>query len=39
MWFGDVTDDMGLHSVSDFDAMLQHSFVTMASGGNVNFPE
>ena len=33
MWFGDVTDDMGLHSVSDFYAILQYSFthVTMVA--------
>ena len=32
---------MGLHSVGDFYAMLQYGFscVTMASGGDVNFPE
>ena len=40
MWFCD-DNDMGLHSVSDFYAMLQHSFtrVTIASDGDVNFPE
>ena len=26
MWFCDVTDDMGIHSVSDFYAMFQFSF-------------
>ena len=32
---------MGLHSVSDLYAMLQYSLthVTMASGGDVNFPK
>ena len=41
MWFCDVTDDMGLHSVSDFYAMLQYSFTctAMASDGDVSFPE
>ena len=41
MWFCDVNDDMGLHSISDFYAMLQYSFtrVTIASDGDVNFPE
>ena len=39
--FCDVTDDMDLHSISDFYAMLQYSFtrVTMTSGDDVNFPE
>ena len=37
-WFCDVSDDMGLHSVSDFYAMLLYSFarVTIASGGDVS---
>ena len=37
----DVTDDMGLHSVSDLYAMLQHSFtlVAITSDGDVKFPE
>ena len=41
MWFCDVTDDMGLYSVSDVYSMLQYSFthVTMAIYGDVNFPE
>ena len=41
-WFCEVNDDMGLHSVSDFYAMLQHSFIngiTIASDGDLNFPE
>ena len=39
-WFCDVNGDMGLHSVSDFFAMLQYSFtrVTIASDGDVNSP-
>ena len=41
MWFCDINDDMGLHSFSDFYAMLQYSFtcVNIASDGDVNFPE
>ena len=41
MWFYDVNDDMGLQSFSNFCAMLQYSFtrITIASDGNVNFPE
>ena len=41
MWFCDVNDDMCLHSVSGFYAMLQPSFtrVIIASDGDVNFPE
>ena len=41
MWFCDVTDDIGLHSVCDFYAMLQYSFthVAIASNGDVSFPE
>ena len=40
-WFCDINDDMGLHSVSDFYAMLQYSFtcVIVVSDGIVNFPE
>ena len=39
MWFCDVSDDMGLHSVSDFYAMLQYGStrVTIASHGDVDF--
>ena len=41
MWFCVVNDDMGVHSVSDFYAMFQHSFthITIASDGDVNCPE
>ena len=40
-WFCDVSDDMGLHSVSGFYAVLQHTStrVTKASDGDVNFPK
>ena len=39
MWFCGVNDDMGLHSVSDFYAVLQNNFtrVTITSDGNVIF--
>ena len=41
MWFCDVTCDISLHSVNYFYALLQYSFtrVTVASGGNSNFPQ
>ena len=36
--FCNVNDNMGLHSVSDFYAMLQKT-ISLASDGDVNFPE
>ena len=39
MWFCDVNDDMGLHTVSDFYAVLQYSFTCITSDSDVNFPE